>query len=151
VPLNSAMALYLSRNVAAIPLPELFDDDETFAPLVLDGASGIGKTQQALALLRAEAKLVYLNLHDASMFTQQIYSEMKRYASVAGAIDLVNDAIKSVKEFSLLTGRHTKDPFLMDAMTAWLGSCCMNKRLKELKYLIMGIYESQIQYDVITG
>jgi len=56
VPLNSAMALYLSRNIGAIPLPELFDDEETFAPLVLDGASGIGKTQQAFALLRAEAK-----------------------------------------------------------------------------------------------
>jgi len=50
------MALYLSRNIGAIPLPELFDDEETFAPLVLDGASGIGKTQQAFALLRAEAK-----------------------------------------------------------------------------------------------
>jgi len=44
---------YLSRNTKAIPLPELFHkDDNTYAPLILDGASGMGKMQQAFALLK---------------------------------------------------------------------------------------------------
>ena len=45
---------YLSVGVgiaSVVKLPGLVTDDETYAPLVIDGASGVGKSQQFFSLV----------------------------------------------------------------------------------------------------
>lgn len=51
---------YLSRNVDALQIPAKLPNEDDFPPFILDGASGVGKTQQAFALLKKEKHLVLL-------------------------------------------------------------------------------------------
>jgi hypothetical protein len=44
---------YLSRDVEAVKLPQKVLEEQTYPWLILDGASGVGKTQQAFPCLRA--------------------------------------------------------------------------------------------------
>jgi len=93
--------LYLSRNVKAVPLPDIFGEDGTFPPLILDGASGVGKTQQAFALLRSikECKLIYLNLAEINDNSQRIYKEMYKYTRPYKISYEISNAMKKVKSF----------------------------------------------------
>jgi len=60
-PNTAAIQEYLSRNVKAIPLPELFHkDDYTYAPLILDGSSSMGKMQQAFTLLKNNSEKCFI-------------------------------------------------------------------------------------------
>ena len=47
--------------------------DGAYPPLILDGASGVGKTQQGFALLKEEQSLIFVVLDDSS---QTVYKEM---------------------------------------------------------------------------
>ncbi|KAL7573636.1 hypothetical protein ACA910_008766 [Epithemia clementina (nom. ined.)] len=93
---------YLAPHVQALQLPVMFNQDETYPALVLDGASGVGKTQQAFALLKAQTgkeanqdKLVYLLMSDVSADAplQRIYKEMASNTQMRKTKDALNEAI----------------------------------------------------------
>jgi len=94
---NSAIVSYLTKDVDAVDLPELFRAETTFAPLIIDGASGVGKTQQAFALLRSKETLIYLNLSDIRTYSQQIYWEMEKISTLQQAISIIDDAINDLE------------------------------------------------------
>lgn len=65
---------YLSHNVDAVPVPDIGHEDTTYPPhIILDGASGVGKTQQAFALMKSGGKVVYILLCSAD---QKIYQDL---------------------------------------------------------------------------
>jgi len=101
IPTPSQIDEYLSRKVKAVPLPTMCNRDETFAPLILDGASGVGKTQQAFALLRDGSKLIYLNLSDVMDAAQKIYFEMGQLVDLQRIKLLLGKAFHELKSFEI--------------------------------------------------
>jgi len=110
---------YLSRNTKAIPLPELFHkDDNTYAPLILDGASGMGKMQQAFALLKTgKWQLIYLNLSDVlRLDSQRIYSNMHNLTMPVAIEVAIPIATKQVKAYAANNEDVKTDHFLVTAL-----------------------------------
>lgn len=67
---------YLGRDVAAVEIPRGCrkpDGNMDYPPFILDGASGVGKTQQAFALLKQHGNLFYVVLAKSN---QPIYKSM---------------------------------------------------------------------------
>ena len=107
---HAVVQKYLNREVAAVKLPEKVKNDKTYPGLILDGASGVGKTQQAFALLNdGKQKLVYLLLVDKGPETRQVvYQEMIEITLMTGFLDLVEAARTAVIEKATKQG---DDPF----------------------------------------
>lgn len=80
------IASYLAcSNAKAIDLPPIHPDDHSYPFTILDGASGVGKTQQAFSLLRAGYSVsYYINLSRPSGFqsSQPIYIEMNDISEI---------------------------------------------------------------------
>ena len=117
---DGAIRHYLSVNVKPVKLPErdqftAKDRIRTYPPLILDGASGVGKTQQAFALLKGEEsrngeavqeaqKLVYVllskNVYEANPTVQQIYQEMikaTKMSDLNGTTGKIDQVLKEMK------------------------------------------------------
>lgn len=112
---------YLTPDVTPVTLPENDKVEKgripaTFPPLILDGASGIGKTQQAFALLKANHKLVYLNLAEANSRQplQYIYNEMVNLTKMRDLLDEIDNVLSEVRETSNLDFK--SDPFSMESI-----------------------------------
>jgi hypothetical protein len=110
---------YLGRDVKAVQLPEKVSQDPTYPWLIIDGssASGVGKIQQAFALLKSTdepLRLVYqlLSRQPWDGNDQEIYREMRVWnRRLSGAPDflaLVDEAIEYAKERANST---RSDPF----------------------------------------
>jgi len=138
-PDTAAIHQYLSRNVKAIPLPELFNEvDETYAPLILDGASGVGKTQQAFALLKTEkCQLIYLNLASVSEKSQKIYREMTDLTQPDAIEIAIPIAMKQVKSYVDNEEKEGNDRFSVAALGTQLKKMFVeNQELVDLKALV---------------
>jgi len=81
---KGALTAYLACNAQTIDLPGLHPEDSSYPFCILDGASGVGKTQQAIALLLAGHSLSYVNMGRVSTNSQQIYRDMEEIAKEAG-------------------------------------------------------------------
>ena len=104
---------YLEPEVEPVTLPErdpiqkfYHKGTETYPPLILDGASGVGKTQQAFALLKGGQKqeaqqLVYFNLATSSQAsdTQDIYRAMNDQFEMKNLHSKIDLALKEVREW----------------------------------------------------
>ncbi|KAL7580537.1 hypothetical protein ACA910_003665 [Epithemia clementina (nom. ined.)] len=99
---GSEIDKYLEPHVEAVQLPVMFNQDETYPALILDGASGVGKTQQAFALLKDysgkeanQDKLVYLLMSDAlaDENVQRIYKEMALETQMRNLKNAFDEAI----------------------------------------------------------
>jgi hypothetical protein len=98
----------LSRTVNAVDLPRKVSPDKTYPGLILDGASGVGKTQQAFTMLRNGERLVYQLLARPADREQPIYTAMRRFGNILGSpsglgstsvrLDLVELAVNEVME-----------------------------------------------------
>lgn len=71
---------YIGRDVVAVELPPRRKEDDTYPPFILDGASGVGKTQQAFSLLKKHKSMVYVVL--AASAEQNIYNDMNDICGV---------------------------------------------------------------------
>ena len=86
-----------------------------FTPLVLDAASGVGKSQQAMALLKKHGRLNYVLLVDPAC--QDFYAQMDElcgsdgFASFMESCDNTIEALKSLPESALVTD-HLSVPFI---------------------------------------
>jgi hypothetical protein len=85
-----------------------------FTPLVLDAASGVGKSQQAMALLKKHGRLNYVLMVDPA--SQDFYAEMNRLCGSDGFPSFMkscNQAIQALKilaESALVTD-HLSVPY----------------------------------------
>ncbi len=151
-PNTAAIQEYLSRNVKAIPLPELFhEDDHTYAPLILDGASGVGKTQQAFALLKTEkCQLIYLNLASdrVTLDSQPIYQEMRKLTKPEAIVRAITRAIKQVKAYTFDYENDSTDRFSEFALGRRVEAmfCSTNRELDGLKALVEELQKSKLEY-----
>jgi hypothetical protein len=111
---------YLSRDVVAVQLPEKVSSRETYPWLILDGASGVGKTQQAFAMLKSTdppLRLVYQLLVPESDTEQPIYKEMRllnrRFSDrdQMSFLFLVNEAIRETRTRATAGDDPLRDPF----------------------------------------
>jgi len=91
---------YIETQVEAVSLPEKYlngeEEEETFPALVLDGASGTGKTQQAFALLKTGVKVVYLLMTDSPPggVEQNIYTAMRKSTEISALLEKLKGAVK---------------------------------------------------------
>jgi hypothetical protein len=119
---------YLSRDVEAVELPEKVSSKETYPGLILDGASGVGKTQQAFSMLKSmdppmlksmdpPLRLVYQLLVPERGIEQQIYAEMRILNHRLSGRDqvpflfLVNEAISEARTRATTGDDPLRDPF----------------------------------------
>lgn len=130
---------YLSRQVAALPLPVLYQDDSSCCPLILDGASGVGKTQQAFALLKV-IPLVYVLMTEEkrsdTVGGQIIYKEMRDFTEMGngftGEKNILKNAMTLAEEESNKRSNKSdksdrSDPYSVDfieSITPALGDLC---------------------------
>ena len=82
---KGTIAKYLGKDVKVVLLPKKYHsrnrtEENTYPPLVLDGASGTGKTQQAFALLKSGKQVVYLVMANPprGKKEQGIYNKMRK-------------------------------------------------------------------------
>jgi len=75
----SEVKRYLECDVNAVDIP--LDDD--YPPFIIDGASGVGKTQQAFALLKTHKSLNYVNLANNN---QLIYRQMASICNIPATV-----------------------------------------------------------------
>lgn len=90
---------YLEREVEAVKLPDKVGKDTTYPGLILDGSSGVGKTQQVFALLKSKLTVVYRLLTTRPVSGEQpIYMEMRTVVdcdhSFLTLVDASMDALK---------------------------------------------------------
>jgi len=140
IPAKGQIAFYLSLHVKAIDLPDEYRLG--FPPLILDGASGVGKTQQAFALLKDKKKLIYLNLLAGSTLNQQIYVEMNSSAAFQHASSLISNAMADVEQFH----SQENDPFSIKALGVVTENFLKNDKLRNYKSLVMGLLHSQLTW-----
>jgi len=138
IPHDSALAFYLSLNVEAVELPNRFGRDKTFPPLILDGASGVGKTQQAFALLRSGKTLIYLNLSEGR--TSQLYQDMVSCAIIATNTSVINNAMESVEGIAEVG----EDVFSRESLERVYRQISRNERLRDFELFIKSLLENQL-------
>jgi len=72
---------YFDRDVDPIEIPGRYtvnnSKDHQTPPIILDGASGVGKTQQAFALLKDQGRIVYVILAPKANDEQDIYRTLR--------------------------------------------------------------------------
>ncbi|KAL7556444.1 hypothetical protein ACA910_000004 [Epithemia clementina (nom. ined.)] len=129
----------------------MFNQDETYPALVLDGASGVGKTQQAFALLKDKTgkeanqdKLVYLLMSDAlaDEYVQRIYMEMDLETDMFNTKNVFDEAIvylDAQKKTSF------QDMFSVAKLQRMLYSS--NKKGDSLKKFVAKMFFARIWYD----
>ncbi len=114
---NSNIVLYLTKDVDAIELPELFHKETIFPPLIINGASGVGKTQQAFALSQSNETLIYLNHSNIWMYSQPIYWERLEISMLQQSISIIiDDAIKDLE----MLNKEGYDCICLDALEDFL-------------------------------
>lgn len=107
------LQLYLAVEVDPVVLPGIARGlgDSSYAPAILDGASGVGKTQQFFALVKSKEHKakggIYLHPALPAGGAQPIYEEMAELSDMEALIDSLNSAKESV----LKTGDRNTDPF----------------------------------------
>jgi len=148
MPTPSQIDVYLSRNVKAVPLPKIFKNRETFAPLILDGASGVGKTQQAFALLQCQYKLIYLNLTvgETEIKDQRINEEMSKLVDLEAIFQTLPKAMDQVLAFTCYDDTADTDRFSKDALRERLCLLFDFPELDGLKALVEALQKSQLEY-----
>jgi len=141
--------LYLSRHVKAVSLPEIFCQDCSYAPLILDGASGVGKTQQAFDLLRSskDCKLIYLNLSKIRFDSQPIYKEMDNLTKPNAIPAAILHAMEEVKSYKAPGEKDGTDRFSKYALENRLYICLASEKLKNLKILIEALKKIILKYQ----
>jgi hypothetical protein len=107
---------YLSRDVKAVQLLEKVLRDKMYPGLILDGASGVGKTQQVFAMLKNKKPslcLVYQLLIPQMGTEQPIYKEMRRLNAVVSNAKFLTLVDRAIVEANRGT-TEDDDPFSVD-------------------------------------
>ncbi|KAL7573625.1 hypothetical protein ACA910_008756 [Epithemia clementina (nom. ined.)] len=142
---------YLAPHVQALQLPVMFNQDETYPALVLDGASGVGKTQQAFALLKDKTgkeanqdKLVYLLMSDAlaDEYVQRIYKEMDLETDMFNTKNALDGAIVYLDAQKKTS---SQDMFSVANLQRMLHSS--DKKGDSLKKFVAKMFFARIWYD----
>lgn len=94
-----AVEAYLGCRAKPIPLTEKQGKDDTYPITILDGASGVGKTQQAFALMKAGYSVSYLTLCPINESSQDIYREMHKIAGKVGNEDYLEKFRTNMESF----------------------------------------------------
>jgi hypothetical protein len=121
---------HLGRDVGAVKLPQKVLEEQTYPWLIIDGASGVGKTQQAFAMLKSTEQpyLVYQLLIPERGTEQPIHSQMRtlnyRISAEMGFLTFVEGSMQYAN-----TARIAEDPFsfvLSNDMRYWSYKKIMN-------------------------
>jgi len=102
-------------------------------PLILDGASGVGKMQQAFALLQSGKHLIHSNLSCIYHTSQQIYIKMENNAFLKQTVYTIDKVIADIEQSNLVIN----DKLSTSSMYTVLASCLRSKELTNLKHLIL--------------
>ncbi|KAL7580554.1 hypothetical protein ACA910_003679 [Epithemia clementina (nom. ined.)] len=142
---------YLAPYVQAVQLPVMFNQDETYPALILDGASGVGKTQQAFALLKAQTgkeanqdKLVYLLMSDlsAAESSQRIYKEMDFETDMLYTKNALDEAIVDLDAQQKTS---SKDMFSVENLQRMVHSS--DEKGDSLKKFVAKMFFARMWYD----
>jgi len=129
----------VAKTMTAVKLPEKQEHgriNKTYPPFILDAASGVGKTQQAFALLHKNSRgLVYCHNQPIGNRAQEIYREMNSRLDLGNFLKLVNDALKELENYK----SKENDPFSVAALEQVLQFQDVEHQYPGLAALIQGI------------
>jgi hypothetical protein len=147
---------YIEKNVKAVVLPEKCKDGEggedeeeeesTYPALVLDGASGTGKTQQAFALLKNGERVVYLLMADAPLGTndQKIYKAMREFIDMEDLLQKLKNAVKYCEQEQRKEENKQNDLFSVDYLRDYIKM--KHPLAEEIELVIEAIKKNIVKY-----
>ena len=165
---DKIVAHYLSVavNIDPVKLPNLLtaSEDETYAPLILDGASGVGKTQQFFALVRKDQYSGIYVIPTAESFIDNRHNAQEIYLGMIQKTPMILllATLKKAKDFLERAAIHTTadekssyppraitDPFSVRNIKFTLNSGSQ-ELLEAVKYLFLGIVSFNIKENKLV-
>ena len=157
---------YLKPDVEPVTLPnrdeveqEILEDGTlaSYPPLILDGASGIGKTQQAFALLKApdRHRLIYLILAPTKQNSQKIYQQMEELTGMGNVTDQIDKVLPELRSIS-----DESDRLSVESIEKYIKKAKADKgndegddggQYKQINHFLSWLREGVLEYNHSSG